>query len=603
MTEMKSGIRDIIVFAVLLSGTITLILFVTTFVAEFFLHDLSFFADGSYTLRLGTIKMICYVAIISVFFVYLPFRARIQEKIISKKRDIILVILLTYLLSSILLAFFLSFTTEMIDYDSLARENIYTRTLMDEKTMREEKGLSTFNLTFNFRESFFDAVSGFTTTGLTAFEEPGIGVSKIDAQPYLIHIIRAAYLWIGGLGIMFFYLYFAPVPSLMMSMGYEIAAERSLPRFIRLEGLSFSLVYFVITVLGVLFLFLSISSAISETSTVGIENETKLTYSIILTFSSISTGGFSPGSAAVDQLQIEESRMVVDEMELDKSHILGNYLMIGDEYYEIDRYHMINTGSLLIIMVLMVAGAMPIFSLHRPLKFLRRWKLFAVFLLPIVGYAVFSYSEGPQVAFYRAFDAISAFTTTGLYTSQFEDDFLMPQDSEYRVRYNEERIMNIYHYRERSMYIIALMFIGGAAYSTAGGWGFFNFFFVLHVLYLILTGKLERALSKYILKLIMSFLLFFSIFALGTLGCYASGLFGSLSGPEPAAAADYVMNSAFYEISALSTVGLMPEDMIQDGGIYYNLMAYVVLVFSMLAGRLYFVIFPFLVSPNDEGGN
>jgi len=33
----------------------------------------------------------------------------------------------------------------------------------------------------------------------------------------------------GGLGIMFFYLYFIPVPSLMMSMGYEIPVERSLP--------------------------------------------------------------------------------------------------------------------------------------------------------------------------------------------------------------------------------------------------------------------------------------------------------------------------------------------------------------------------------------
>ena len=161
--------------------------------------------------------------------------------------------------------------------------------------------------------------------------------------------------------------------------------------------------------------------------------------------------------------------------------------------------------------------------------------------------------------------------------------------------------MDIYGYRFRSICLIVLMFIGGAAYSTAGGWGFFNFFFVLNIIYLIVTGKLERSLSRYILKLIMSFLLFIVIFAAGTLGCYFSGLFGTLSGPEPAATADYVINSAFYEISALSTVGLMPK-IIQDEGIYYNFMAYATLAFSMLIGRLYYIVFPFLVSPGTEEG-
>jgi len=45
----------------------------------------------------------------------------------------------------------------------------------------------------------------------------------------------------------------------MMSISYEIPAERSLPIFIRLESLSFSLVYAVVTVAGILFLFLVIS--------------------------------------------------------------------------------------------------------------------------------------------------------------------------------------------------------------------------------------------------------------------------------------------------------------------------------------------------------
>jgi Trk-type K+ transport system membrane component len=378
---------------------------------------------------------------------------------------------------------------------------------------------------------------------------------------------------------MFFYLYFTPVPMLMMSMGYEIAAERSLPRFIRLEALSFSMVYFVITALGVLLLLFFISDAVSDAS-VGDEIDDKMewTYSVVLAFSSISTGGFSLGSDAVDELEIQYK--VSDEPK---------------------GCPVINKWGLLVIMFLMIAGAMPIFSLHRPLKFLRRWKLFLVFFLPIAGYVVLSYSQSPQVSFYRSFDAISAFTTTGLYTSQLEDDLRMPLGSVYKVRYDEDRVKGIYGYRWRSICMITLMFIGGAAYSTAGGWGFFNFFFALHVIYLIVTGKLERALSKYILKLIASFLLFFAIFVGGTLGCYYSELFGTLSGPEPAAVADYLMNSAFYEISALSTVGLMP-DVVQDRGIYYNNIAYVTLAISMLIGRLYYIIFPFLISPDVGEG-
>jgi Trk-type K+ transport system membrane component len=605
MAEKKSSLRHVALLAVLLSGAITLIISVITAVAEYFLRDLSFSVSGPSLLpREATIRMGCFIAFVFFSCVYLPLRLRVQEKTISKKRFIILVTILTYLLSSVSLAVFLSITTEMIDYDSLAEENIYTRKLLDEIDRRNEEGLYSFDITLNFKESFFDAVSAFTTTGLTAFEETDIGVSKIDAQPPLIHIIRATYLWIGGLGIMFFYLYFTPVPSLMMSMGYEIVTERSLPRFIRLEGLSFSMVYVVITALGVFLLFLSISNALSNNpGEKEIDNKTKLMYSVVLSFSSISTGGFSPSSDPVNELKVEKS------IERDTNIALKKYLL-GDDLKEMEgflpsketavkTYRIINNWGLLIIMVLMLAGAMPIFSLHRPLKFIRRWKLFAVFFLPIIGYAVLSYSQGPQVSFYRSFDAISAFTTTGLYTSQFNDDLRMPSSSVYLVRYDENRIKEIYSYRLRSISLIVLMFIGGAAYSTAGGWGFFNFFFALSVIYLILTGKLERALSKYILKLIMSFLLFLLIFVVLTIGCYLSGLFGTFSGPEPAAVGDYLMNSAFYEISALSTVGLMPE-IVQNGSIYQNNGAYAILVISMLVGRLYYIIFPFIVSPSDE---
>lgn len=579
MKEERNNFKNILLFAAFLSGAVTFIIFIISFVAELFLQDpiLLFGGENTYLPSRALIKMLCYLLFVLFFFIYVPFKLGVQEHTISKKSGIVMVTLLTYLISSAALAFFLSFATDMIDYESLSTENLYTKELIDKE----------ISCTFDLRESFFDAVSGFTTTGLTAFRKTNVDhldgreISKIDAQPKIIHIIRATYLWIGGLGIMFFYLYFTPVPSLMMSMSYEIPTERSLPRFIRLEGMSFSLVYGVITAIGIFLLFFSISSASSP----DVDEETALTYSVVLAFSSISTGGFAPGSAPIDQAEIEEYTLV-------------------DDLPDTEEYRIINNWGLLVLMFLMFAGAMPIFSMHRPLKFLRRWKIFAAFLLPVALIAAFSYvfdsEKSPEASFYRAFDALSAFTTTGLSTSQFEKDFEVPMRPEHgvnsNIKHEEEEVRKIFGFRLRSIYMITLMFIGGAAYSTAGGWGFFSFWCIMSALYLITTGKLERVLTRYLIGLILSFIIFFSVFAIGTTLCYKSELFGTIAGPDPEAVADYVINAAFYEISALSTVGLMPDYMISNGDIYHNNLAYWTLAISMLIGRLYYIIFPFLVT-------
>jgi Trk-type K+ transport system membrane component len=636
MTEGKNSLIHIVLFGILLSGAITFIVVSISFFAWIFLQDPLLFREGTtYVPSRGFVKMLCYITSMLVFFVYVPFKAGVQEKTISKKSGIVAVTFITYLLSSISLAVFLSFTTEMVDYEEFLRRDGYPEELKPyvREMIDEDKCI------FDLRESFFDAVSGFTTTGLTAFRKTGVytsdkrEISKIDVQPRLIHMIRATYLWIGGLGIMFFYLYFTPVPSLMMSMGYEVPIERSLPRFIRLESFSFSLIYVFITALGILLLFLSISSTCQFDANDGrypenVSNGNVVTYSVILAFSSISTGGFSPSSDSLDKLRIGVSYNLDNEERIAECHV--------------------NNLGLLILMFLMFAGAMPLFSLHRPLKFFTRWKMFAIFLFPVLIYGTISYLETPrtpdgqeisrdpeasfQRSLYRSFDAISAYTTTGLYTSQFEKDFKMLSGTErvseykktsyiseyekiegtsefmktkyiYEYRKTEPRVADelemvkkTYEYRIRSIYTIVLMFIGGAVYSTAGGWGFFNFYCVIFAFYLITNGKLEKVLVKYILGIVLSFLIFFSIFAIGTVLCYYSGLFGTISGPEPSAVADYVIDSAFYEISALSTVGLMPDSMIQSEGIYYNGLAYWTLAISMLIGRLYYIVFPLLAA-------
>ncbi|MGC1123132.1 MAG: potassium transporter TrkG [Candidatus Methanofastidiosia archaeon] len=604
-TEERIKITNVFLYAALLSAAVALIVLAVFLIAETYLHDPLVLRSSvlPYMPSLALVKMIGYVFAVSIFL-YLPLKFGIQKNTVTKKSEMFLIIVTTYLFCSILLAFFLCITTEMINYDELLRRNAYSEVL--EPSI--EKMISDHECSFNLRESLFDAVSGFTTTGLTAFEKTAI--PKLDVQPRLIHIIRATYLWIGGLGIMYFYLYFSPVPSLVMSIGYEISADRSFPKFIRLEGLSFSLVYLIITLVGAFLLFSSISNAVTTEGEphgpVGLDEKTIVTYSVVLSFSSISTGGFSPGSPSINELEIESrprNRSPIGKyfLEEDMREVQKLSLFSGEQY-TIKKYHtiIIDNWGLLILMALMLLGAMPIFSLHRPWKFFKRWIIFVLFVVPVICYAVPSYSDNPQVSIYRAFDAVSAFTTTGLCTSQFESDF-DNSAFDYVNRSNIETIENICEYRERCIYMIILMFIGGAAYSTAGGWGFFNLLCLTYAIILILTGKFERVLVKYIRALAVSFFIFFFIFIVGTFVCYSSGLFGNLrSGPEPAEAADYLIDSAFYEISALSTVGFMPETMLQDEGVYHNGRVYCMLLFSMLVGRLYYMAFPFLVSFLDS---
>jgi Trk-type K+ transport system membrane component len=566
MKKRKERMIDIVSFALMLSGVIILIILAIFIIAEVFLRDPLILCanESNYSPSWPLVKMLCYITFILVFFIFLPLKRKAPEKSFSKKEEIVTVILLSYLITTIFLAFFLSLATDMVDYAAIQEKN----------TERENLLARGIPCSFDVKESFFDAVSGFTTTGLTALKSidayhDGVKteISKIDVQPNLIHIVRATYMYVGGIVIILFYLYFTPVPSLMLSMRYEAPFKKTFSKFIKLEGLSLLFVYVIITSIGILLLFFSIGNACqSEISgyETSVDNETILTYSVILTFSSVSTGGFSPESVPLDQIQVGNCRLI-------------------------------NHWSLLIIMGLMIAGAMPLFIWYRPLKFLRRWKILAVFLLLIFPATITSYSRGnAEVLLYRTFDVVSAFSTTGLSTSQFVEDFEILSKSENSNEQENEIYQRIHRSKLQGIYMIALMFIGGAPYSTAGGWGLFNFMSICFVLYLFISGKFGRVLPRFALAPILSYLFFFSIFAVGTLLCYESGLFSTFPYSLDRKA-DQVLNSAFCEISALSTVGLMPSHAVSGADIYSNNLAYLTLLLSMLVGRVFDIIFPLLI--------
>jgi hypothetical protein len=117
---------------------------------------------------------------------------------------------------------------------------------------------------------------------------------------------------------------------------------------------------------------------------------------------------------------------------------------------------------------------------------------------------------------------------------------------------------------------------------------------ILWAIYLIGHKRLEKSLTKFIIQLIMSLLFFSTVFVIGTLACYYSGLF-DISSSQETPAMGVMINSAFYEISALSTVGLMPNYTAHGENIYSNTGAYLALASSMLIGRLFDILYPFFI--------
>jgi trk system potassium uptake protein TrkH len=125
--------------------------------------------------------------------------------------------------------------------------------------------------TESFLNSFFESVSGFTTTGFSF-------ISNIDSQPKSLIFYRSLTQWIGGIGIVFIILAFFYPENILDNLSKPLNFEKA--------GSTLKRTYFgvltIYTVYAVIFVFIF--------HVLGFD----LITSASLTFSSISTGGFSP---------------------------------------------------------------------------------------------------------------------------------------------------------------------------------------------------------------------------------------------------------------------------------------------------------------------
>lgn len=248
---------------------------------------------------------------------------------------------------------------------------------------------------FNWLNAFFESVSGFTTTGLTVF-------NNYDLLPKNILVWRSMTQWIGGIGIIIIFLFLFQNKqnehledehkqnlAIFKSSGFyeliETDTEKSITKIV--------LIYGFYTLLGITLLYFSGLNLIE---------------SLGLTFSSISTGGFSLNS----QFQPQKFQAII-------------------------------------LIALMIIGAIP-FSLHNKILkkkikefFTSQEKNYFFAIIAIIS-LVFVFNGATITD--SIFQAVSALSTTG---------------------FSNMNISTLPAYL--ILLIIAAMIIGGNTASTAGG--------------------------------------------------------------------------------------------------------------------------------------
>jgi len=265
----------------------------------------------------------------------------------------------------------------------------------------------------SFIDGFFEAVSGFTTTGITVF-------TGLDAMPLSIIFWRSLIQWLGGLGILTFFLFVTfnsegEVWQLFAAEGHKINASRPFPNVFKTVKILW-LIYGFFTLLeaGLLY-FLGLSSfdAITHSMT------------------SLSTGGFSGYDASI-----------------------GHFHSAGYENFRVIEYvitfFMLLGGTNFLVHYKFLSGDLKI-----PYKDTetRNYLLIIMVFVSIIILGIYSstlpvFSRFEEVFRKTLFQVISVITTTGFGTQDIGSPFF-PAIA-------------------KQLFLV-LMVIGGCVGSTSGG--------------------------------------------------------------------------------------------------------------------------------------
>jgi trk system potassium uptake protein TrkH len=250
-------------------------------------------------------------------------------------------------------------------------------------------------LGLGFLDAFFEAMSGFTTTGATI-------LNVVEALPKSALLWRSLTQWLGGMGVIALFVAILPRLGVGGSQLFDREfpgplPERLRPRFSTTARLLWT-IYVGFTAAQVVLLYFLARLPLFD--------------SICISFSTLSTGGFTPTTASIGAYANPLAEYIIMAFMflagmnfIIHYHVLrGNWKAIKDDEFR------------LYLIILLVATALLVFA-----------------------QGLNSYREG-------LFQAISIMTTTGFVTADF----------------------SLWHSSSRIV-LLALMFIGGCGGSTGGG--------------------------------------------------------------------------------------------------------------------------------------
>lgn len=268
----------------------------------------------------------------------------------------------------------------------------------------------------SYIDAYFETMSGFTTTGITMF-------TGLDSMPHSIIFWRSLTQWVGGLGILTFFLaVLSRIPGAHLLFGAEshkISSGRPVPGMLNTVKILW-MVYSGFTVLIIVLLMLSGMSAFD---------------SVNHSFTALSTGGYSPYDASIAHFSSLP----------DVNYVMIEYILI---------LGMILGGTSFLVHYRVLTGRIK--SLWEDSEMKLWWILIGGFTVLVLLDHLFLSPQGSSGASAGAepairtslFQTVSIITTTGFGTQDLTSAFFGPL--------------------ARQLFLV-MMVIGGCVGSTAGG--------------------------------------------------------------------------------------------------------------------------------------
>ncbi len=286
-----------------------------------------------------------------------------------------------------------------------------------------------------YLDGFFEAMSGFTTTGITMF-------TGLDSLPKSILFWRSLTQWVGGLGILTFFLVItfrgaAGAHSLFGAESHKIGTDRPVPGlFNTLKTLwAIYIIFTLMIVVGLLLTPLSLFDSICHS------------------FTALSTGGFSPYDASIQHYQLSgHSNFILIE------YILVIGMLMGGTNFLI-HYRILNRDWKALFDTTEMKYWWVLIGIFVALIFAERFVKFALPGQSLLNTGLLKNIESN----FRAvlFQVVSIITTTGFATQDIGSAF--------------------FGQLARQLFLV-MMVIGGCVGSTGGGFKVFRISILVQVI-------------------------------------------------------------------------------------------------------------------------